>query len=282
MKKGATPVGGVPEADLRLAWRDAIAHLAQSTSAAELRRALPKPYQRPAAEISRRLDELARARSLFAFQEGTTSRYTLRDPRETVGQAALTARRSGRARRRARVPRGGQQAAGPVSLDPPDPAPFLARALKEIQAVQKKLAAPGVTPSFAYASKGSAGTGAARIGGIAVDGEGNVVVTGVFTGSLDVEGEAPASGGDEDVFAAKLDAGGKVLWSRRSGGRGRSGEWGSGWTGRGTWCWRARSQGHWISVASRSRARAARVCSWRSCRREGTTAVPSEVWNEFV
>jgi hypothetical protein len=182
-KKSATPAGGVADADLRLALRDAITRLAKPTSAAELRKALPRPYQRPVAEIGRHLAELARERSLFAFQDGKTSRFTLHDPRQTVERATLAALGSGPLAKKdltARVKRAapGFEKVLPVvladllargavrehpkvgkhparyGLEPPDPTPFLAKALKEIQAVQKKLAPCGVTPAALYAALG--------------------------------------------------------------------------------------------------------------------------------
>jgi hypothetical protein len=186
LKKVATPAGGPSEADLRLALRDALARLAKPTSATELRKALPKPYQRPAAEMSGLLDALVRDRALFAFQEGKTFKYTLVDPDETVGQAVLAALRGGPLTKKdltARVkraapgfekhlaavvaelvargavrehPKAGTKYPARYGLEPPDPAPFLAKALKEIQAVQKKLAPHGVTPAALYAALGRA------------------------------------------------------------------------------------------------------------------------------
>jgi hypothetical protein len=53
--------------------------------------------------------------------------------------------------------------------------------------------------------------------GIAVDGAGDVLVTGAFRGTIDF-GQGPlTSEGDADVFVAKLDAAGKALWSKRFG-----------------------------------------------------------------
>lgn len=65
-----------------------------------------------------------------------------------------------------------------------------------------------------------------RIGGadvdmgtdIAVDGAGNVVVTGQFRGTVDFGGGPLTSAGDHDIFVAKYSAGGVHLWSRRFGG----------------------------------------------------------------
>ncbi len=186
MRKVATPAGGPSDADLRLALQDALARLAKPTSATELRKALPRPYQRPATEIARMLDALVADRALFAFQEGKTSKYTLLDPEQTVGQAALAALGGGplkKADLTARVkraapgfekllpavlgnllargavrehPKAGTKHPARYGLEPPDPAPFLAKALKELQTVQKKLAPHGVTPAALHAALGRA------------------------------------------------------------------------------------------------------------------------------
>jgi len=194
LRKVATPAGGPSDADLRLALRDALARLAKPTSATELRRALPKPYQRPAAELVGLLDALVRDRALFTFREGKTSRYTLLDPEQTVEQAALAALRGGPLTKKdltARVkraapgfekllpvvvadllargavrehPKAGSKHPARYGLEPPDPAPFLAKALEELQAVQKKLAPHGVTPTALHAALGRA-LGVTQAGG---------------------------------------------------------------------------------------------------------------------
>ncbi|HSN99325.1 MAG TPA: hypothetical protein VLS89_13610 [Candidatus Nanopelagicales bacterium] len=185
MKKAVTPIPTVSDTDLRLALQDALTRIARPTSVTELRRALPKPYQRPPEDIARLLDELVRDRHLFSFKEGKTSRYALRDPREIATQAVLAGLRdgpltkallTGKIKRTApghdkllpavlaellargavrEHPKAGKQPAR-VGLEPPDPAPFLAKALKEIQAVQKKLAPHGVTAASVYAALGRA------------------------------------------------------------------------------------------------------------------------------
>jgi hypothetical protein len=55
---------------------------------------------------------------------------------------------------------------------------------------------------------------------IAVDGAGNVLLTGTFAGTIDFGGGALASAGGLDVFVAKLAPDGSVLWSERFGGPG--------------------------------------------------------------
>ena len=66
-------------------------------------------------------------------------------------------------------------------------------------------------------SKGFPGSGASRLEGLAVDEEGGVVITGVLAGSLEIGEEVLVSVGEEDLFAARLDASGRVLWVRRYG-----------------------------------------------------------------
>jgi hypothetical protein len=53
--------------------------------------------------------------------------------------------------------------------------------------------------------------------GVAVDGNGNVIVTGFFWGLVNFGGDALANVGNSDIFLAKLDAGGNHVWSRRFG-----------------------------------------------------------------
>ena len=55
--------------------------------------------------------------------------------------------------------------------------------------------------------------------GVAVDGEGNVIAVGTFSGSLMVGGRTLTSAGEDDVFVVKLDGiTGSVVWARRFGG----------------------------------------------------------------
>jgi hypothetical protein len=53
--------------------------------------------------------------------------------------------------------------------------------------------------------------------GIAVDGSGNVTVTGWFMGSVDFGGGSLTSAGLDDIFVARFDAAGNPLWSERFG-----------------------------------------------------------------
>jgi hypothetical protein len=55
---------------------------------------------------------------------------------------------------------------------------------------------------------------------VAVDGSGNIVIAGSFTGTLDLGAPALVSQGDHDIFVAKLDSTGTPLWSRAFGGPG--------------------------------------------------------------
>lgn len=54
--------------------------------------------------------------------------------------------------------------------------------------------------------------------GVGFDGDGNVIVTGSFVGTVDFGGGPLESAGQHDVFVAKLDPGGTHIWSRRYGG----------------------------------------------------------------
>ncbi|MBI4703227.1 MAG: hypothetical protein HY744_19090 [Deltaproteobacteria bacterium] len=62
-----------------------------------------------------------------------------------------------------------------------------------------------------------------RSGSIAADAAGNVVLTGWFSDSIDLGDGKLESAGKSDVFAAKLDPDGKLLWSERFGGPGFDG-----------------------------------------------------------
>jgi hypothetical protein len=62
------------------------------------------------------------------------------------------------------------------------------------------------------------GDGADQSGqGVAVDGAGNVYVTGSFQGTIDLGGGPLTSAGGDDVFIAKLDSSGDHVWSKRFG-----------------------------------------------------------------
>jgi hypothetical protein len=52
---------------------------------------------------------------------------------------------------------------------------------------------------------------------VAVDGSGNVILTGHFWGTVDFGGGPLTSAGDEDIFVAKFDGGGSHIWSQRFG-----------------------------------------------------------------
>ena len=53
---------------------------------------------------------------------------------------------------------------------------------------------------------------------IAVDGSGNTYVTGAFQGTASFGGTTLTSSGREDIFVAKYDASGSVLWAKKAGG----------------------------------------------------------------
>lgn len=53
--------------------------------------------------------------------------------------------------------------------------------------------------------------------GIAFDGAGNVIVTGVFAGAIDLGGGALQSAGGQDIFLAKLSPDGALVWAKTIG-----------------------------------------------------------------
>lgn len=69
-------------------------------------------------------------------------------------------------------------------------------------------------------SKGLPGSGGSRLEGLAVSADGGVAITGSLVGTLEIGGVELVSDGDADVFAARLDAEGRLLWARRFGGAG--------------------------------------------------------------
>lgn len=185
MKKAAAAQPAISEADLRLALRDTVARLGKPTAPAELRKALPKPYQRPPAEMTRLLADLAREGSLVAVKDGKGFRYADRDPATVLAPAIQGALRDGPLAKKdleARIKRAApgfdkmlaavltaEIARGAVrehpkagkqplryGLEPPDPTPFLAKAVKDLQALAKKLAPNGVTAASIHAALGRA------------------------------------------------------------------------------------------------------------------------------
>ncbi|MBI4705760.1 MAG: hypothetical protein HY744_32100 [Deltaproteobacteria bacterium] len=70
---------------------------------------------------------------------------------------------------------------------------------------------------FGAAEVDGGANGGASGGHIAVDGSGNVLVTGYFQGAVDFGGGELVSAGKNDVFLVKLGADGKHLWSKRYG-----------------------------------------------------------------
>jgi hypothetical protein len=66
-------------------------------------------------------------------------------------------------------------------------------------------------------SKGFGGPQGGGLNGLAVDAAGNVVIAGAYYGTIDLGGGPLSSAGDSDIFVAKLDSAGKLLWSKSFG-----------------------------------------------------------------
>jgi len=69
--------------------------------------------------------------------------------------------------------------------------------------------------------------------GVAPDGSGNVFLTGTFKDSADFGDTTLTSAGRYDVFVAKYEAAGNVLWARSAGGAGPKEGWGAATDGSG-------------------------------------------------
>jgi hypothetical protein len=67
-------------------------------------------------------------------------------------------------------------------------------------------------------SKRFGGSGTEMGTGVAVDGSGNVVVVGIFEGTINLGGSSLTSAGGRDLFVAKFSPVGQHLWSKRFGG----------------------------------------------------------------
>jgi hypothetical protein len=66
-------------------------------------------------------------------------------------------------------------------------------------------------------SKRFGSTGNQQIGHVAVDGAGDLLLTGYFQTTIDLGGGVMTSAGSYDVFIAKLDTDGNLYWSKRFG-----------------------------------------------------------------
>lgn len=70
------------------------------------------------------------------------------------------------------------------------------------------------TPLWA---KGLGGTGVDSATDVAIDANGNVAVTGYFSGTVDFGSGPKTSSGSLDIFVAKLDSAGQYIWSKNFG-----------------------------------------------------------------
>ena len=69
---------------------------------------------------------------------------------------------------------------------------------------------------------GSSTTGIGESGqSIAVDASGNSIVSGTFAGTSSFDGVSISSAGERDIFVAKYDPFGNILWAQKAGGTGR-------------------------------------------------------------
>lgn len=64
----------------------------------------------------------------------------------------------------------------------------------------------------------SGGNGSKTVQGIATDGSGNIYVTGYFTGTADFGGTSKTSAGNADIFIAKYNRTGELIWIQTAGG----------------------------------------------------------------
>ena len=185
MTKTKAPAAEISAADLRLAVREAVARLGKPTTSTELRRALPKPYQRPAPELAALLAELADEGILFALGQGKTAKYSDRDPAARITDAIRAALAGGPLDKKALAERIKRDAPGldkalPAALaaaiergvvfehpkvgkvaakyaiDPPDVTPFLTKAVQEMESLARKLAPSGVTLAILHHALGRA------------------------------------------------------------------------------------------------------------------------------
>jgi hypothetical protein len=79
-------------------------------------------------------------------------------------------------------------------------------------------ASPSPSPPFRWAARGGGNVNNDFGRGIAVDTNGNCYVTGYFQGTADFGTNIFTSRGFDDIFVAKYDADGRVLWARQAGG----------------------------------------------------------------
>ncbi len=70
--------------------------------------------------------------------------------------------------------------------------------------------------------KSISGTMAKQVNDMALDNDGNILLTGFFQDSLLLGGQALVSQGERDIFVAKYDPDGQFLWAQRAGAEGNS------------------------------------------------------------
>jgi hypothetical protein len=82
---------------------------------------------------------------------------------------------------------------------------------------QSTLCNGGTCASNLVWAKAAGDAAAQAVSGVAVDAQGNTLLVGTFTGTIDLGNGPLASAGGTDIFLAKLDASGATLWSKRFG-----------------------------------------------------------------
>lgn len=75
----------------------------------------------------------------------------------------------------------------------------------------------GFSQNFQWAQNSGA-TGYANGKGVDADAAGNVYTTGTFSGTANFNGQSLTSSGSDDIFLAKYNSSGSIIWSRKAGG----------------------------------------------------------------
>jgi len=82
---------------------------------------------------------------------------------------------------------------------------------------------PDVTPGSPYWVRRAGSKGEELVRGVAVDKQGNTVITGSFSETADFGSTILTAKGSKNIFVAKLDSSGRWLWAKRAGSEGSEG-----------------------------------------------------------